>query len=95
MLRIVSTRHAALRSDAKGFDAKGSFHFASLRQSVRQSPALERILSWVRAGHMLILRGCPALIGPTTLRKRVVAGHSGRAKVPGNVSKKNSKNILP
>lgn len=30
MLRIVSTRHAALRSDAKGaFDAKGSFHFAS------------------------------------------------------------------
>ena len=39
----------------------------TLRQSVPHPPALERILVTIRAGHMLILKVCPAPIGPESI----------------------------
>ena len=52
-----------------------------VRQSVRQSPACERIVVGVCAGHWLILRGCPAERWAVGLVSGVSAGHFGGAGV--------------
>ena len=49
-----------------------------IRQSVPHPPRSEYVLSRVAVGHTFIQGGCPTLIGPTALRKRLVVGHFGK-----------------
>ncbi len=47
-------------------------------QSVPHLPLREPILAGVSAGHWLILLGCPAPIGPTSVVRGVRVGHFGK-----------------